>query len=107
VVAEAIDAPAEVEAYRKKMELLCDGLERIGYELIRPRGALYVFPKMPIADDVAFVTLLRREGILAVPGAGFGRPGHMRLSLTVPRQTIAAALPGFERAFHAATGAQA
>ncbi len=57
-----------------------------------------MFPKAPIPDDLAFVRSLMDEGILAVPGSGFGRAGHFRLSLTIPRQTIERALPGFERA---------
>jgi len=40
------------------------------------------------------------EGILAVPGSGFGRSGYFRLSLTAPRASIERALPGFERALH-------
>ena len=39
------------------------------------------------------------EGILAVPGIGFGRAGYMRLSLTIARDAIERSLPGFERAF--------
>ena len=57
-----------------------------------------MFPKAPIADDLAFVRGLMDEGILAVPGSGFGRSGYFRLSLTIPLQTIQRALPGFERA---------
>jgi len=45
--------------------------------------------------------LLQNEGILAVPGSGFGRGGYMRLSLTIPRGDIERALPGFERAIRA------
>jgi aspartate aminotransferase len=101
VVAEALDAEVDVAHYQEKRDLLCDGLVRIGYEVTRPQGAFYVFPRTPIPDDVAFVSRLQQEGILAVPGVGFGRAGHMRLSLTVPRETIEAALPGFERAFGA------
>jgi aspartate aminotransferase len=51
-----------------------------------------------VADDVAFVGALREEGILAVPGVGFGRAGYMRLSLTISRDSIERSLPGFQRA---------
>jgi aspartate aminotransferase len=39
------------------------------------------------------------EGVLAVPGTGFGRAGHMRLSLTIPTEVIERSVPAFERAF--------
>jgi aspartate aminotransferase len=50
---------------------------------------------------VAFIRALLAEGVLAVPGSGFGRPGYFRLSLTVPLAMVQASLPGFERAFAA------
>jgi aspartate aminotransferase len=81
-----------------------EGLTRIGYQCVRPQGAFYVFPRTPIDDDVAFVRLLAEEGVLTVPGSGFGMPGHIRISLTVERETVVRALPGFERAFHKARG---
>lgn len=101
VIAGAIDAPTDVAPYREKMELFCGALERIGYQVRRPDGAFYLFPATPVPDDLAFVRRLQNEGILAVPGRGFGRAGYMRLSLTVPRETIERAIPGFERAFRA------
>jgi aspartate aminotransferase len=76
----------------------------MGYDAPRPQGSFYVFPKTPIPDDLAFIRLLQAEGILAVPGAGFGRGGYMRLSLTIPRRDMERSLPGFERAIRTAGG---
>jgi aspartate aminotransferase len=73
----------------------------MGYQAPRPQGSYYVFPKTPMEDDVAFMSILQREGILAVPGAGFGRGGYMRLSITIPLRDIERSLPGFERALRA------
>jgi aspartate aminotransferase len=102
VVAEVGDQVIDVAPYREKRDLMYEGLVRIGYECVRPQGAFYVFPRTPIDDDVAFVRLLAEEGVLTVPGSGFGAPGHIRISLTVERETVIRALPGFERAFRAA-----
>lgn len=93
----------DIGPYQRKRDLLWEGLTRIGYEAIKPDGAFYVFPKTPIPDDVAFVGMLQEEGILAVPGTGFGRGGHMRLALTVPEETVTRSLAGFERVFRRAT----
>ena len=100
VMAEVADLQIDPHPYQEKRDLLCAGLTRIGYEVTQPQGAFYMFPKAPIADDLAFVRGLMEEGILAVPGAGFGRRGYFRLSLTAPRRAIERALPGFERALH-------
>ena len=101
VMIDAVDACVDAAPYEAKRNALCDALEKIGYDVRRPEGAFYVFQKTPIADDVAFVRRLAEEGVLAVPGTGFGRPGYIRLSLTVSMDTIVRAIPGFEAAFHA------
>ena len=98
VMAEAADACVDVAAYQHKRDVLCDGLTRAGYEVRKPEGGYYVFLKTPMADDVTFVGLLLKQGVLAVPGAGFGRGGYIRLSMTVPLDTIERSLPGFARA---------
>jgi aspartate aminotransferase len=100
VVAET-ETTVDVNLYQQKRDLLCAALTGMGYELEKPAGAFYVFPKTPIADDVAFIRALLAEGILAVPGSGFGRSGYYRLSLTVPAPMIEASLPGFARALEA------
>ena len=97
VVAEAPDKSPDMALYHEKRDVLCDGLLKLGYELCKPQGAFYVFPKTPIPDDAAFTRLLQEEGVLAVPGSGFGRGGYMRLSLTVPLDTITRSLPSFGR----------
>jgi aspartate aminotransferase len=99
VVAEVGDQVIDVAPYREKRDLMYEGLTRIGYECVKPRGAFYVFPRTPIPDDVAFVRMLADEGVLTVPGSGFGMKGHIRISLTVEKETVVRALPGFERAF--------
>lgn len=98
VVTEAPEETTDVAAYQEKRDLLCDGLAKLGYQVRKPQGAFYVFLKTPIPDDVAFLRILQREGVLAVPGSGFGRGGYVRLSLTVPRETIIRSLPAFGRA---------
>jgi aspartate aminotransferase len=101
VVGQVPDATVDVQPYQEKRDLLCDALSQMGYHAPRPQGSFYIFPKTPVADDVAFIQLLQQEGILAVPGTGFGRPGYMRLSLTLPMQDIQRSLPGFQRALQA------
>jgi aspartate aminotransferase len=104
VVALAPDALVDVAQYQARRDVLCDGLTAMGYAAPRPQGSYFVFPKTPIPDDVAFTALLAEENILAVPGVGFGRGGHMRLSITLPMDHIQRSLPGFERAFRKARG---
>jgi aspartate aminotransferase len=98
VTVEAPDDSTDIAIYHDKRALMCNGLAELGYEVRKPQGAFYIFLKTPIPDDVAFVRILQTEGVLAVPGSGFGRGGYIRLSLTVPRETIVRSLPAFGRA---------
>ena len=88
----------DVSIYRRRRDMLCQGLAEIGYEFNVPEGAFYLFPRSPIPDDVKFVGLLKEELILAVPGVGFSGPGYFRLSYAVPDSTITGSMQGFKRA---------
>jgi aspartate aminotransferase len=99
VMLEAAEQTVDASPYEHKRNVLCDALAAIGYQVTRPEGSFYVFLKTPIADDIAFTARLATEGVLAVPGTGFGRSGYIRLSLTIPLARIERSIPSFERAF--------
>jgi aspartate aminotransferase len=97
VIAAVQGASVDVSQYARKRDLLCDGLASCGYEFVKPSGAFYLFPKTPDSDDVKFVRMLQEELILAVPGSGFGGPGHFRIAYCVNDSTIRNAMPGFRK----------
>ena len=99
VMLESLDETIDAAPYEHKRNVLCDALQAIGYDVTRPEGSFYVFLKTPIPDDIAFTKRLTEEGVLAVPGTGFGRSGYIRLSLTIPLERIEKSISGFERAF--------
>ena len=90
-----------VEQYRKKRDFLYAELVRIGYEVVKPQGAFYFFPKSPIEDEVEFVSKLAEKKVLVVPGRGFGCPGYFRISYCLPDSVIEGSIPGFESTFQA------
>jgi len=98
VIGAVQGAQVDISAYAVKLKLMCEGLADCGYEFTKPAGAFYLFPKSPIPDDVKFVSRLQKELILAVPGSGFGGPGHFRIAFCVDDKTITDAMPGFKRA---------
>ncbi len=85
-----------VGIYEEKRNLFYDALTSFGYQVVKPKGAFYLFPKSPIEDDVAFVKELQMKRILTVPGRGFGKPGFFRIAYPVEKKTIERALPGFK-----------
>ena len=92
------DVTVSIADYQKKRDFLYQNLVDMGYSLVKPQGAFYMFPKSPIPDDVAFVRALQEELVLAVPGVGFGGPGHFRISYCIDDRTLAGSLDGFKRA---------
>ena len=107
VMLETADAVIDISGYEEKRNVLCAALEQVGYEVQRPEGSFYIFLKTPIADDVAYVRMLAKEGVLTVPGTGFGWPGYIRLSLTIPLETVKRSVAGFAAAFQAVKGSAA
>jgi aspartate aminotransferase len=86
----------KIREYEEKRDLLYNALRSFGYQIVKPQGAFYLFPKAPIEDDVAFVKELQSKRILVVPGRGFGKPGHFRIAYAVETKTIEKSLPGFK-----------
>jgi aspartate aminotransferase len=85
----------DMQQYERKRDFFCDNLSAMGYQLVRPQGAFYIFPKSPIEDDITFVKALQTQNILTVPGHGFGTPGHFRIAYCVEDRTIERAMDGF------------
>ena len=93
-----LDASVDISFYQKNRDTLCDALRSFGYGFVKPQGAFYLFPETPVKDDVEFVSMLKDENILTVPGSAFGRPGYFRIAYCTSPAVIERSLPGFERA---------
>jgi aspartate aminotransferase len=98
VVAKVAGLCVDTTPYTRRRDLLGQILADAGYRFRKPQGAFYFFPEAPGGDDLAFVSRLKQENILAVPGRGFGRAGYFRLAFCVPETVIERAAPGFIRA---------
>jgi len=84
--------------YQSKRDFMYNSLVHMGYEIVKPQGAFYMFPKTPIDDDIEFVKLLQEHNVLTVPGRGFGMPGYFRIAYCVPHKTLEGSLFGFRKA---------
>jgi len=87
-----------VAKYQRRRDFLYDHLSEMGYSVMKPQGAFYMFPKSPLADDVALVRELQSWRVLTVPGSGFGTPGYFRISYCVDDRTLEGAIAGFRKA---------
>jgi aspartate aminotransferase len=95
-VEHLLGASVSIPEYRRKRDLLCDRLIELGYPLVKPMGAFYIFPKCPMPDDLAFVEELKESKVLVVPGSPFKAPGYFRISYCLDDRTLEGSLAGFE-----------
>jgi aspartate aminotransferase len=97
LVAKLQRESVDIEEYRQKRDLLYDNLTALGFQMVKPDGAFYLFPRSPFADDVEFVRLAQKHNILLVPGTGFGAPGYFRIAYCVDEAVIRRSLPAWEK----------
>ncbi|NLE10007.1 MAG: pyridoxal phosphate-dependent aminotransferase [Actinobacteria bacterium] len=95
VVARLQGVSVDVAPYKRNRDLLCQGLTEAGFEVVKPEGAFYLFPRSPIEDDVAFCREMQEHLVLVVPGRGFGLAGHFRMAYCVAPEVVDGALPAF------------
>ena len=98
IMAAALGSQVDLSIYAARRKAMAEVLTQAGYEFQMPAGAFYFFPKAPGGDDVSFVNALLEERVLAVPGTGFGCPGHFRLAFCVDESVIRNSAEGFAKA---------
>ena len=88
VALRTVDNRATLATYERRRDLLCDGLNRIGWTVDKPKAAFYVWAKVPTTDLTSAefcAELLKRAHIVTIPGNGYGSygEGYVRMSLTL------------------------
>lgn len=90
------DMTADLRVYEENCKILVPALREMGYHVVEPNGAFYLFPRSLEPDDMAFSQKAKEFDLLLVPGSGFGAPGHFRLAYCVQTDMIHRALPRFK-----------
>jgi len=68
--------------YRKKRDRLYEGIRK-HFEVVKPGGAFYLYPRAPQASATAFVAEAIRNNLLIIPGTTFSsHDTHFRISYT-------------------------
>ncbi|RMH05621.1 MAG: aminotransferase class I/II-fold pyridoxal phosphate-dependent enzyme [Aquificota bacterium] len=106
----ALESPYEIveknrEVYRKRRDVLVEGLNRIGWCVEKPKGSMFVWAKIPPwvgMKSLDFALFLLKEAKVAVsPGIGFGEygEGYVRFALVENEHRIRQAVRGIKKAF--------
>lgn len=90
IAALDVDMSGHVAAYRHRRDLVVDGLVESGYEVVKPGGAFYVFPKVPgNGTGSEFVSRAITNELLIIPGSVFSsRDSHFRVSYAASEAVI-------------------
>ncbi|SKA65173.1 aminotransferase class I/II-fold pyridoxal phosphate-dependent enzyme [Desulfobaculum bizertense] len=99
-----------VEVYRKRRDILCEGLNRIGWEVTPPKATMFLWAKIPEPfrdmGSVEFSKMLLKDAHVAVsPGLGFGHYGddHVRFALIENKQRTQQAIRGIKTVLEGAS----
>ena len=95
--ADCCDLTADLSVYERNMNILYDELTALGFEIIRPGGTFYMFPKALEDDAIAFSKKAMKHDLILVPGNSFGAPGYFRIAYCVDIEKVERSLDAFRR----------
>ncbi len=98
VIAASLSVKPDVAWYRERRDRLVAAFRDLGLDVHSPEGAFYLFPRSPEPDEMRLIERALAERLLLVPGTGFGRSGHFRVSYTVSDRTLEGGLAALARA---------
>ena len=85
----------QVALYKRRRDVLVDGLKKIGWDIPKPKGTFYVWARIPdkysALTSMEFVSLMIKEtGLVIAPGTGFGEygEGYIRFALVEDEEVI-------------------
>jgi aspartate aminotransferase len=99
----SVDTEYMRTAFEERKSLMCEGLDAIGIEYCKPKGAFYVFMDFSWIkdtyedDDALAMALIKDYGLALVPGSAFHAPWFMRLSYASSAEELKKALKILEK----------
>ncbi len=96
------DAEPMKKEYIQRRDYIIEKMTALGFEIIKPDGAFYIFAKIPAGynqDSFAFLKdFAQKKAVAFIPGAAFGRYGecYVRLSYAASMETIKEAMKRLE-----------
>ena len=96
-VGRCLDVTSDLSVYETNMDLLYNKLKALGFEVERPGGTFYLFPKALEEDANAFCRRAREFDLLLVPSDTFGVTGYVRLAYCIDTEKVKRSLPALEK----------
>ena len=96
LVGETIGHTSNINEYKKNRDYLYNALKDLGYTLVYPDGAFYLFMKALESDAEAFSRRALKYDLLLVPSDSFGVKGYVRLAYCVSYDMIKRSINAFK-----------
>ena len=96
-VADNLELTSDLSVYERNMNLLYDELTSLGFEVVRPGGTFYIFPKALEDDAVAFCQKALKYDLVLVPSDSFGVPGYFRMAYCIDTEKVVRSLPALRK----------
>ncbi len=96
-VAKAPGALSDLKVYEENCNILYGELSAMGFEIVKPGGTFYMFPKAPSGDATAFCEKAKEFDLILVPSDSFGVPGYFRIAYCVPTEKVKRSLEAFRK----------
>lgn len=98
------DIAAQAQLYQSRRDVMCEGLERMGWPVEKPKAGMFVWVKIPepwcrLGSLKFAVEMMERANVAVTPGAGFGEEGdgYLRLALVENENRIRQGLKQMRR----------
>ena len=87
-VSKVLDLTSDMAVYEKNMNILYDELTALGFDVVRPGGTFYIFPKALEEDAVKFCNKAKDYDLILVPSDSFGVPGYFRMAYCIDTEKV-------------------
>ena len=96
-VSEVLGLTSDLSVYETNMKIIYEELVNLGFEVVKPGGTFYIFPKALEEDSVAFCKKAMNYDLVLVPGDTFGCPGYFRMAYCIETEKVQRAMPALRR----------
>ena len=91
---------SNLDEYKKNKETLCAALTEIGYEVVNPTGAFYLFVKALEPNAERFSEAAKKFELLLTPSDPFDYEGYVRIAYCVSYKQIVDSIPAFQKLYN-------
>ncbi len=96
-VAKVLDLTSDMSVYETNMNILYKELTTLGFEVVKPGGTFYIFPKALEEDAVAFCNKAKDYDLILVPSDSFGVQGYFRMAYCIDTEKVERSIPALRK----------